>query len=396
MDGKTKFYSSEHRLRTKKRDYKWVLERGRQVEADEDGNIIRAAGTMLDITEARQAADALRKSEEKFRRFFENEPNYCYMVAPDGTIMDANRAALERMGYSRDELLGKQIRSLYADESQEKVKELLEKWKVTGILRDEEIVIKTRSGARRIVLLSSSALRDKEGKIIHSLSIQRDITEIRNAQNELERSYRDLELYASLLQHDLRSDLQIILSHAEATKVTAEADSNQEASRTAVEASSLRMVRLLDAFQRPTREQERDIVQLLEKLAEMAEVAHSGLKIEIKLENRPRGKIVNVGRLLPMVFDNLFRNAFIYGGENTNVLMSIKFTRTGVIIDVADDGPGIDDTIRDHLFKKGASTSGGGYGLHLSQKVIEGYGGTMNLLSSSSKGTTFRIVLPVT
>ncbi|MFW9847899.1 MAG: PAS domain S-box protein, partial [Candidatus Thorarchaeota archaeon] len=338
---------------------------------------------------------ALKKSEERFRKFFENEPNYCYMVSPEGKILDANKTALERMGYSKTEMIGKPLSILYPEESQGLMRELLDKWRDTGQLKDEEIVIQTKSGERRIVLLSSSALRDKRGKVLHSLSIQRDITEIRTAQNELERSYRDLELYASLLQHDLRSDLQIVLGHAEAAKMVSEPGSLTETCSTVVEASSTRMVRLLDAFKRPTREEERDIVQLLEKLAEIAEIAQEGLKIEIKVENRPRGKTVNAGRLLPMVFDNLFRNAYIYGGRNVNIIITIKFTKTNVIIDVADNGPGVDETVMPRIFEKGASTSGGGYGLHLSQKVIEGYGGTMNLLTSSSKGATFRIVLPV-
>ncbi|TET11941.1 MAG: HAMP domain-containing histidine kinase [Candidatus Thorarchaeota archaeon] len=49
--------------------------------------------------------------------------------------------------------------------------------------------------------------------------------------------------------------------------------------------------------------------------------------------------------------------------------------------------------MRDSFFQKGASTTGGGFGLHLSKKVIEGYGGSIELVPED-KGTTYRILLP--
>jgi len=383
-------------MKTKSGDYKWVLESGRAVEVDENGVTKRATGTLMDITESKLAEESLRKSEERFRKFFENEPNYCYMVSTDGKIIDANRAALERMGYTKEEIIGMSLNMVYAEESQQKMRDLLDQWKDKGEIRDEEIIIKTKLGEKRIVLLSSSAVRDKNGNIIHSLSTQKDITDIRNTQEELERSYRDLELYASLLQHDLRSDLQIILSHAQSTMLTAEPGSDAETCGTVVEASSIRMVRLLNAFKRPTREEEHDIVQLIEKLAGIAETSHIGLGITIKTQKKPGRKRVNAGRLLPMVFDNLFRNAYIYSDKEAEIEVNIEFKRESVVIDVSDNGPGIHEDIVDRIFEKGVSTSGGGYGLHLSKKVIEGYDGTMELLSTSKKkGTKFRIILPL-
>lgn len=395
VDGETELYHSEYRMQTKSGDYKWVLESGRAVEVDENGRTKRATGTLMDITETKLAEESLRKSEERFRKFFESEPNYCYMVSTDGIIMDANRSALERMGYSKNEMVGKPLSMIYSEESHHAMNEILKEWQTKGEVRDKEMVIKTKNGEKRIVLLSSSAVRDNEGKIVHSLSTQKDITEIRIAQEELERSYRDLELYASLLQHDLRSDLQIILGHAQSALLTAEEGSQVETYGKVVEASSIRMTRLLDAFKRPTRQEERDLVQLIEKLSGIAETAHTGLEITIKTQKKPGRKRVNAGRLLPMVFDNLFRNAYVYNNKKAEVEISIEFVKDSVIVDIADNGPGISEDIKNKIFQKGISTSGGGYGLHLSKKVIEGYGGTMELLASSSKGTTFRITLPL-
>jgi PAS domain S-box-containing protein len=59
----------------------------------------------------------LRESEEKFRRFFTDVPDYCFITGPDGAIRDANRSALAVLGYTREELIGRpgarSMRGLY-------------------------------------------------------------------------------------------------------------------------------------------------------------------------------------------------------------------------------------------------------------------------------------------
>ncbi|ODS36409.1 MAG: hypothetical protein A7316_02680 [Candidatus Altiarchaeales archaeon WOR_SM1_86-2] len=153
--------------------------------------------TELDTLEIayKRIAENLRDSEERFRQFFENEPAHCYMISLKGTILDVNKTALRTLGYKKGELVGKPLKVIYAPESQPRMNKLFERWKKTGKLRDEEIVIVTKSGDRRTVLLSASAVRNKDGKIIHSISVQKDITERKRFVELLKRSeehYREL------------------------------------------------------------------------------------------------------------------------------------------------------------------------------------------------------------
>jgi len=138
-----------------------------------------------DITERKRVEEELLESEERLRQFFENEPEYCYMISPDGMILDLNRSALDMLGYRKEEILGKPVKTIYAPESLPKMKKLFAKWRKTGHFADEEMTIITKNGDRRVVLLSAGAVRDKGGKALHSVSVQRDITERKRAEKAL-------------------------------------------------------------------------------------------------------------------------------------------------------------------------------------------------------------------
>lgn len=130
----------------------------------------------------------LQESENRFRQFFENEPEYCYMVSPDGRVLDVNRSALEVLAYRKEELVGKPLQTIYAPESLPKMRESFEKWKAAGKVSDVEMVILSKSGEKRTVLLSADAVKDAEGKVVHSISVQRDITERKQAEEAVKES----------------------------------------------------------------------------------------------------------------------------------------------------------------------------------------------------------------
>jgi PAS domain S-box-containing protein len=147
-----------------------------------------------EITERKCAEETLRESEEKFRQFFENEPDYCYMISLDGRILDINYSALTALGYKKEEIVGKElVKTIYAPSSTESAKELLKEWKKTGKLRNEEIKIITKSGEEKTVLLSADSVKGLDGKLLHSLSVQRDITERKRTEEELEQHREHLE-----------------------------------------------------------------------------------------------------------------------------------------------------------------------------------------------------------
>ena len=140
----------------------------------------------------------LLESEERFRVFFDENPNPCYMVSVDGTILDINTTALEILGSTAKELVGKPLKTIYAPESQDDAAKALARWNRDGSVHDQELTILSKDGSRRQVLLNVETVTDREGNILHSLSVQTDITAFREVEEE---SREREEKYKRLFTH---------------------------------------------------------------------------------------------------------------------------------------------------------------------------------------------------
>jgi PAS domain S-box-containing protein len=176
------------------KDGKEICVEGRVVGIyDSDGKFAGSRAVFRDITERKRMQEELQESEELFRQFFENEPEYCYMISPEGVILNVNKAALKVLGYKKEELVSKPLKMIYAPESLPKTKQFFLKWGKTGKIKDEELVIITKKGNRRTVLLSAGVVKDKDGKILHSVSVQKDITERKRVEQALQQERDNLQ-----------------------------------------------------------------------------------------------------------------------------------------------------------------------------------------------------------
>jgi PAS domain S-box-containing protein len=141
-----------------------------------------------DITERKRAEQERQLFEGRFRQFFETIPEYAYMVSPTGELIDVNPAACSALGYTKDELVGKPLSIIYAPECRSRAREIFAKWEANGKLRNEEMVVITKQGQRRVVLVNVGSIKDSDGNILHSASVHVDITERQRAEEALKRS----------------------------------------------------------------------------------------------------------------------------------------------------------------------------------------------------------------
>ncbi|MBN2415306.1 PAS domain S-box protein [bacterium] len=147
--------------------------------------VIGAVVNFKDVSERKQARDTLIKSEEKFKKFFRNQSSFAFMVSGDGVILDVNDAALRHLEYDRESLLGAPIDSLYAaGPAAGKTKKTAgaHTWKQSA---DAEVTLLTRSGRERTVLQNSNEVTDDGGRLLYSLVVQQDITELKQIEQQL-------------------------------------------------------------------------------------------------------------------------------------------------------------------------------------------------------------------
>jgi len=160
------------------------------VRKDHDGSVIGFQGTIRDVTDRKHAEDALRESEEQYRVLFDsiNDALFVHEVNEDGSpgcFIQVNDAACQRLGYARDELLKMKLGDIVDPESYRKLSakraELLTKNRALF-----EGVHVAKDG-RRIIVESSVRLFQCRGKPA-AISISRDITERKKAEQELRES----------------------------------------------------------------------------------------------------------------------------------------------------------------------------------------------------------------
>ncbi len=136
-----------------------------------------------DITTLKRAEQNRHEIELRFRKFFMNASEYCYILSPEGKIIDLNRSALKTLGYRKKEVLGRHIKELFASKWQKKVSALLQQ--KDPKLRNEQSLIVTKSGEVRDVLFNIDAIKEKDGHVVHFIATQHDITGLNLLLNRL-------------------------------------------------------------------------------------------------------------------------------------------------------------------------------------------------------------------
>ncbi len=161
------------------------------------GEIKGILGTYIDITDRKQAEEKLKRSEEKYRRIFENVQDVYYETSIEGNILEISPSIefLSIDQYQRDDLIGKSMFDFYSDPDERAA--LISKLLEYGAVSDFEITLKNKDGSKVPCSISSKICLDSQGrpeKIIgsmHDISIRRSMeASIR----ESEKRYRELFL----------------------------------------------------------------------------------------------------------------------------------------------------------------------------------------------------------
>jgi PAS domain S-box-containing protein len=148
---------------------------------------LRTCIIMRDIRGRKLTEDALRQSEKKYRRLFENLIDVYYRVDSEGKILMVSPSITRASGYSPEEVLGTNVKDYYA--YPEKREEIIERLKKDGYADDCEVQLKVKNGSIRWVFFNARVDTDQDGNVIGIEGIGRDITENRRSRDALRRAY---------------------------------------------------------------------------------------------------------------------------------------------------------------------------------------------------------------
>ncbi len=189
---KERITGAEYRVKHADGTWQWQ-EAGCTPVFGSDGSFLYTVGISRDVTGRNLAEDALRESEERYRTILENIADGYFESDLAGNLTFFNDSACKVTGYSPDELLGMNNRQFTDKETARKVSETFNKVYTTGKAANAfEWKLITKEGAERFVESSISVKRDREGRPTGFQCIARDITNRRQAEDELKESRQQL------------------------------------------------------------------------------------------------------------------------------------------------------------------------------------------------------------
>ncbi len=417
-------YTMEYRIRrAPDGEVRWVYVKSQVFFAGEGAGrrAVRILGAIQDITERKQAEEALKDSEDKYRSIVEQSSDGILLVDEKGKILDMNRAEEMITGCTREDWIGRPLLDIliHTMPGEKKTGETYAQTKAavgeayrTGFApwldRVIEVDMLRPDGARRTIQMVTFPIRTSKGTIFGS--IIRDITERKITEDALKAAKAQSELYLDLMGHDINNLHQIALGYLELAKGMQPGEEQARFLDTPVEVlqRSARLIQNVRKLQKlhegMVQTQDMDVYQVLADIQrEFGAIPHKLVTLNI---NGQGPCLVRANELLHDVFSNLVSNAVKHTGDRSNITVYLDVIQDNGTrycrVAVEDDGPGIPDEFKATIFNralKGTKKAKGmGLGLYLVKSLVDSYGGKVwvedRVQGDHAQGARFVVLLP--
>ena len=375
------------------------------------------------ITESKQAEEALRQSEARYRELVQNANSMIVRIDAEGKITFFNEFAQRFFCYTEDEIIGKNVIGTIVPEKDRSGSDLAAMIKDIGLNPAKYVTNENenmcKNGERIWVSWTNKAIRDKNRNVVEILCIGNDVTERKQLEKQLHHALKmeSIGTLAGGIAHDFNNMLMSILGNTSLMILNTDPGSpNYKRLKTIekqIESGSKLTSQLLGYARKENYElKPLDLNHLIKDSSEI--FGKTGKDISIKLELSPDLLSVEADRnQVEQILRNLYVNAsdampeggdFIIRTFNTNhVEMGTKLhiPKTGkyVLLTVTDTGIGMDKKTQERIFDPFFTTKemgrGTGLGLASVYGIIKGHAGYIDVESRKGEGTTFSIYLPV-
>jgi PAS domain S-box-containing protein len=371
-----------------------------------------------DITERKQSEQALRESQQYSRNIIESSLDMIITVDTDRRIVEFNPAAEEAFGYIHEEVIGQNVSILYArSEESSSVGEIM----VRESQSVKEVYNRRKNGEEFPCLLAASTLRDAEGKTIGYMGISRDITDLKQAQKQLEEQNVQLQelnaskdKFFSIISHDLKNQFGTLLGFGELVIENYEGYTAEKIKSLVGKmfGSAQKLYALLENLLTWSRIQ-RGVMKCQPAAIDMYPIAFENVELftsqaerkQVHLKNTvTKGAVIYADySMIDTVVRNLLSNALKFTSAGGSITVSaVDHDERYRSISIADTGVGIPEKVLPKLLRIDAhhttagtaGEKGTGLGLILCKDLVEKNGGSMWIESEVGKGTTFTFTLP--
>ncbi|RCU44353.1 PAS domain-containing sensor histidine kinase [Haloplanus salinus] len=346
-------------------------------------------GQNVDATE-----DAGQRFQRRYRKIFQHSNDAVMIVDLErDEFVDANPAAVDLLGYERDELLDLHPEDIHPDDLQEVREEFVSQVVEEGSGFTERLTCLT-AGDDEIPAEVSGAALDPEGSDgapTRMIAMLRDISDRVERQRELEDKIDRLERFASIVSHDLRTPLTIIKGHASEARKTSNTEHFEKIDE-AVDRMDRMLSELLSLARAGTVIDDRRELDL-ETVTRDAWDCVDTLSATFEVESTTA--LYGDGDRLREALANLFENAVTHGGSAVTIRVGRIDSDEKIGFYVEDDGDGMPDEIRDTAFDWGETTDseGTGFGLAIVTEIIHAHGWEIDIAESTTGGSRFEIVI---
>ncbi|HYG38830.1 MAG TPA: PAS domain S-box protein [Cytophagales bacterium] len=361
--------------------------------------------TLKDITEEKLAEMQLKKSEAKFRTLFESELMGILIADDTGKILEANNAFFNMLGYTPEDLKSGVLnwKTITPEEYYRRDLEGVRECLTTGIMRPFEKEYFKKDGKRIPVLIGGSRIQNDNKGVTFII----DISALKQSREELKATNKELNTFLYMASHDLKGPLASVIGLTQIAKTESQEPATQNyldlimRSTAKLDRSLMNLMKIMKIKGDNEQKEAIDLVQLIEEIKDNLKQIDGYKKVKITYSVNLSSPLFNDLGIINSVLQNLIENSIKYQSSlNAFPFVNINISEIGnnVIIEVEDNGKGIDPGIKHKVFDmfyRGTSDSkGSGLGLYIVKNAVEKIQGTIDFRARENGGTVFTVVIP--
>jgi PAS domain S-box-containing protein len=360
------------------------------------------------IVENARVHHELRQTEERFRVALAHSDTSLFEQDAEGRYRWVYNPPL---GYRAEEVIGKTADEIFTPEVAARTNALDRSVLERGERVHEEIQVARPGGEVRHHLVSQEPIRDASGAIVGLTGAATDITEQKRAQDELAQALAFRDQMMGILGHDLRNPLSAV--RVLASLLLSREDLPERARENVAEIgrAGQRMLEMIGTLldftstrfegRLPIAPVPADLHEVCRGVVGELQAAEPDRIIDLDLEGDGRGTW-DPARMAQVV-SNLVGNALQHGSRHAPVRVSLGGDEEEALLEVGNEGPAIPPELVDVMFEPFSRGSrlrdtsharGLGLGLYIVSEIVKAHGGTIEVDSSASRGTTFTVRLP--